>query len=116
MAIGARSLPLPVPYRRASQSCHTSSRCALRFLLDVRQQSAVFDQFASEVAKRDEARLLAVRQIAQTPGGQIDLDLIAGFRDLYGLRAFDRQEAVVDRVAEEDARIAPGDDDFDSRA
>ena len=65
----------------------------------MRQQAAVFDQLASEVAQRDENRFLAVRQIAQAPGGQINLDLIAGFCDLHGLRAFDSQEAVVDRVS-----------------
>src|SRR5262249_2464778 len=78
--------------------------------------SAVFDQFAGEIAQRNEARFFAVRQIAQAPGGQIDLDLIAGLRDIHSLRAFDRQEAVVDRVTEEDSRIALGDDDLDSRA
>src|SRR5215468_11129083 len=80
------------------------------------QQSAVFDQFAREIAQRDKVRLLAARQIAQASGGQIDLDLVAGLRDIDGVRAFDRQKAVVDRITEEYARVAPGDDDFDSRS
>src|SRR5262249_56142529 len=42
--------------------------------------------------------------------------VMAGGREGRGRGEFNRQEAVVDRVPEEDPRVAFGDDDFDSRA
>ena len=58
---------------------------------------------------------------AEAEGGgdlevDVDLDLVTGLDRIDGFRAFDGEEAIVDRIAEEDAGVASGDHDLDAGA
>ena len=82
--------------------------------LHVRQQAAAVDELLHERRERLGVVGLALRQVLDGAGGEVDAQAVARLRLARRLRAHHDRQPGVDRVAVEDARERRRDDDADA--
>src|SRR6266704_1186045 len=81
-----------------------------QFLVQVGHQAPCLDDVAHEVGEGHRRGGDVLAEVADRPGGQVDLDLVALLAFVDDLPALHDRQADVDRVAEEDPREGRGDD------
>src|SRR6266550_4016310 len=81
-----------------------------QLLVQVGHQAPRLDDVTHEVGEGHRRGGDALREVADRPGGQVDLDLVALLAHVHDLPALHDRQPDVDRVAEEDPGERRGDD------